>query len=165
VAVRDENADDLSFPDESGRWIQLVLPSRLEMLAVLDGLVQAITAQMEFPEESAIEIATSVIEAGTNAIQHGHGNNEKLQVLFRFYLGENALEVWVRDSGPGFDVQTVTQLDPTRPEDILKARGRGIYIMRATMDQVDFDVRPGVGTLVHLLKALPRGNGSRARAD
>jgi len=149
---------------EPGRWVQLTLPSRLEMLGVLDGLVQAITSSMEFEEDAAIEVATSIIEAGTNAIQHGHANDERLPVHFRFFLGEKALEVWVRDTGPGFDLDSVRSIDPTRPEDLLKARGRGIFIMRAMMDTVEFDIRPGVGTLVHLIKWLRRGNGSPASA-
>jgi anti-sigma regulatory factor (Ser/Thr protein kinase) len=162
VAVSELDAQKFPLPDQSGRWIQLALPSRLEMLGVLDGLVQGITNQMEFSEDAAIEVATSVIEAGTNAIQHGHGSDAQISVLFRFFLGEDALEVWVRDSGPGFDVNSILDLDPTRPEDLLKARGRGIFIMRAMMDRVEFDVQPGQGTLVHLIKSLRRGNGSAA---
>ncbi len=149
-----------SDPAFLGKSIDLTLPSRVEYLSVLDGLVQAIANQMEFDEQAAIEVATSVIEAGTNAIQHGHLMNEREHVHFRFVLGEGALDVWVEDHGPGFDLQRVLSQDPTRGDDLLKFRGRGIFIMRAMMDAVDFDIRPGRGTLVHLTKKLHRGNGS-----
>lgn len=147
---------------ETGEPILLALPSRLELLSVLDGLVQAIAAQMEFDEDAAIEVATSIVEAGTNAIQHGHRHDATKLVHFRFVLGESALEVWVQDTGLGFDLDAVLQSDPTRPEDLLKARGRGIFIMRSMMDTVEFDIRPGQGTLVHLTKRLQKGNGSPA---
>lgn len=140
--------------------IILSLPSRLELLCVLDGLVQAIASQMEFDEDSSIELATSIVEAGTNAIQHGHRHEAGRLVEFRFVMGESALDVWVQDSGPGFDVDSVLNSDPTRGEDLLKARGRGIFIMRSMMDSVEFKIRPGVGTLVHLTKKLRKDNGS-----
>jgi anti-sigma regulatory factor (Ser/Thr protein kinase) len=149
-----------SSTPETEQSILLMLPSRLELLSVLDGLVQAIAAQMEFDEDAAIEVATSVVEAGTNAIQHGHKHDEDKQVSFRFVLGESSLEVWVHDEGPGFDLDSVLNSDPTRPEDLLKARGRGIFIMRSMMDLVEFDMRPGEGTEVHLTKLLRKGNGS-----
>ncbi len=114
---------------------------------------------MDFEEQAAIEVASSIIEAGTNAIQHGHMLDERKHVHFRFVLGDSCLDVWVEDHGPGFDLAAVLSQDPTRPEDLLKARGRGIFIMRSMMDSVEFDIRPGRGTLVHLCKKLPRGNG------
>jgi len=154
-----EAADHIPAHGEPGRVIDLSIPSRMEILSVVDGLVQAIAHQLDLDEETTIEIATSVIEAGTNAIQHGHYQDEAKRVRFRFILGETELEVWVQDQGPGFDLQSVLNTDPTRPEDLMKARGRGIFIMRAMMDGVEFDIRPGVCTLVHLTKHLRRGNG------
>ncbi len=146
---------------DAGQYIGLSIPSRMELLAVLDGLVTAIAGQMSFDEEATIELATSVIEAGTNAIQHGHQHDQSKTVVFRFYLGDEALDVWVADHGPGFDVASVLNSDPTRPEDLLKSRGRGIFIMRAMMDLVEFEVVPGRGTVVHLVKNRRGGNGSR----
>ncbi len=146
---------------DAGQCIGLSIPSRMELLTVLDGLVTAIAEQMEFDEEATIELATSIIEAGTNAIQHGHNHDQSKMVSFRFLLGDAALDVWVTDQGEGFDVASVLNADPTRPEDLLKSRGRGIFIMRAMMDRVEFEVAPGRGTVVHLVKTRRGGNGSR----
>jgi anti-sigma regulatory factor (Ser/Thr protein kinase) len=156
------DADAFVAGEDPGRSVLLTIPSRMEMLAVVDGLVQAIVSQLDLDEDTAIAVATSVVEAGTNAIQHGHGSDEKLPVRFRFVLGEGSLDVWVRDTGPGFDPSSILASDPTSPEDILKARGRGIFIMRSLMDEVEFEVAAGEGTTVHLVKYLGRGNGSSA---
>ncbi|MDM7915065.1 MAG: ATP-binding protein [Candidatus Eisenbacteria bacterium] len=142
--------------------ITLSIPSRLELLPVLDRLVQGITEQMEFDEDQAGDVAMSVIEAGTNAIQHGHRQDPSKMVEFRFDMFPDHLLVTVRDSGPGFDVSAVLSKDPTRPEDLLKSCGRGIFIMRALMDSVEFEIRPQQGTKVQLVK-LKRSNGSSPR--
>jgi len=73
------------------------IPSRLEMLDVIDRVAAAIAEYMEFPEEEANSVSNSVIEAGTNAIQHGHFLEADLPVDFVFRIGEDALRIAVRD--------------------------------------------------------------------
>ena len=157
-------ADAFVTGGDPGRSVLLTIPSRMEMLAVVDGLVQALASQLDLDEDAAIAVATSVVEAGTNAIQHGHGHERGRPVQFRFFLGDASLEVWVRDSGPGFNPDEVLAADPTGPEDIFKARGRGIFIMRSLMDEVEFELGQNSGTTVHLVKRLGGGNGSNAAA-
>lgn len=143
------------------QMITFSIPSRLELLPVLDRLVQGIAEQMDFGEDDTNAIAISVIEAGTNAIQHGHKKDPSKTVEFRFALYPDQLQILVHDSGPGFNVQEVLNIDPTSPESLLKSRGRGIYIMRQMMDEVDFTIRPSEGTSVHLRKTR-RTNGRAA---
>jgi len=147
-----------------GEVITFSIPSRLELLPVLDRLMQGIAEQMEFDEDTAGEVAISVIEAGTNAIQHGHGHDPLKPVAFRFELYPEHLRVCVTDTGPGFNLADVTISDPTSPEDLMKSRGRGIFIMRRMMDAVDFEIDPKKGTRVFLTK-FKRVNGRATAAS
>jgi anti-sigma regulatory factor (Ser/Thr protein kinase) len=70
-----------------------------------------------------------------------------------FLMFADRLEVAVQDTGPGFDLASVNG-DATAPEHLLDARGRGIFIMRACMDAVDFEFS-GAGTVCHLVKRRP----------
>jgi serine/threonine-protein kinase RsbW len=138
--------------------ITLSIPSRLELLPVLDRLLSGIIDQIGFSETEADAIAISVIEAGTNAIQHGHKKDPSKIVRFECDLFPDLLRVIVTDSGAGFDLGKVLASDPTTPEALMQCCGRGIFIMRQLMDQVDFDIRPSQGTTVSLQKAR-RSNG------
>jgi serine/threonine-protein kinase RsbW len=133
--------------------ISMRMPSRLELLGVLDSVTMSICERMSFDSDSAAQVAMSVIEAGTNAIQHGHRRDAKLVVDIEFVLAPDRIEVTVHDTGKGFDPGTVNG-DATSPEHLLDARGRGIFIMRACMDSVDFDFSRG-GTTCHLVKRRP----------
>ncbi|HET9326258.1 MAG TPA: ATP-binding protein [Candidatus Eisenbacteria bacterium] len=130
--------------------IAIRIPSRLELLSVLDRVCESVCQRMSFDDDTTAQISMSVIEAGTNAIQHGHKRDATKPVDVEFRLLPDQLEVVVNDQGAGFDVGAVNG-DVTSPEHLFDARGRGIFIMRSCMDQVDFSFS-GHGTQVRLVK-------------
>ncbi len=143
---------------------QLTIPSRLELLPIVDQLTAGIAERMEFDDESRMQSSISVMEAGTNAIQHGNRIDPQKSVEMFFALKPDRLEVTVKDKGPGFDLSRVLT-DITTPEHLLDLRGRGIYMMRTCMDQVDFRFGPE-GTTVVLTKTrrARSANGSQSAA-
>ncbi|MBD3336760.1 MAG: hypothetical protein GF355_14705 [Candidatus Eisenbacteria bacterium] len=140
----------------SGNRMVLYLPSSLDYLSVVDKMVDGVTEMLDLNEEDGIAVATSVIEACTNAIQHGHRLEAKKLFQCTFQIGEDRLEVTVKDWGPGFDVDAVIKGDPTGPGGLLRSRGRGIFIMRSMMDDVAFEVGCPEGTTVRMTKIYSR---------
>ena len=51
-------------------------------------------------------------------------------------IGQERVVVEIEDEGPGFDVEDVP--DPTAEENLEKPSGRGIMLMRAFMDRVEY---------------------------
>ena len=138
--------------------ISVRMPSRLELLNVLDHVAQSLCQRLEFDEETMSQVTMSVIEAGTNAIQHGHKRDASKIVDAEFLVYPDRLEVFVRDSGAGFDLNAVGG-DVTTSEHLFDLRGRGIFIMRACMDEVSYEFGPN-GTVCHLLKRRPAAAAS-----
>jgi serine/threonine-protein kinase RsbW len=132
--------------DQEG--IVLSIPGRLEYLDLVDNVIEAVNELMEFKEEDATAVSISVIEAGTNAIQHGCTNGAEQRVELRFTVTEEQLEVEVEDHGKGFEPENLP--DPTSPDNILRERGRGIFIIRQMMDELDFDF--SAGTRLRMIK-------------
>lgn len=130
--------------------ITLTLPSRLELLAVLDRVALAMCERLQFDEDTRSQISMSVIEAGTNAIQHGHKKDASKAFDTKFEVFSDRIEITVRDSGTGFAPEEVNG-DATTPEHLFDARGRGIFIMRSCMDAVEFRFGK-FGTECHLVK-------------
>jgi len=86
-------------------------------------------------QREAIEIALR--EALANAIVHGNRRDERKTVQVECRRKPDAsIVLTVRDQGAGFDPNQLA--DPTRPENILRSGGRGIYIIRRFVDQVQF---------------------------
>lgn len=133
--------------------ISVRFPSRLELLALLDRVAQTVCERASMDDDTCSQITMSVIEAGTNAIQHGHKRDASKPVDVTFNLFPDRLEINVHDLGSGFDLAGING-DVTSPSHILDARGRGIYIMRACMDAVDYQFS-SAGTVCHLVKRRP----------
>jgi anti-sigma regulatory factor (Ser/Thr protein kinase) len=133
--------------------IHLRIPSRLELLGLLDRVAMLICERAGFDEDACAQVTLAVIEAGTNAIQHGSRGQPDRSIEVDFGLRPDRLEIAVRDRGPGFDPALVGA-NVTAPEHLLDSRGRGIFIMRACMDTVDFRF-DGTGTTCLLVKRRP----------
>ena len=139
--------------DAATEVIQLRIPSRLELLGLLDRVTTLVCERAGFGEDACTQVTLAVIEAGTNAIQHGSRGETDRPVEVDFSLWPDRIGVAVRDRGPGFDPSLVSG-DVTSPERLLDSRGRGIFIMRACMDEVDFRF-DGTGTTCLLVKRRP----------
>jgi len=135
--------------DQSGT-ISLTIGSRLELLSFVHGLIEDIAGQFEMDEETAGALTIAVIEAGTNAIQHGNVFAAHKSVTFVFDVGQGEIDVRVDDNGEGFDPGRVA--NPTDPSNLLDPHGRGLYLMRSLVDEVTFENRDDHGTTVRLRK-------------
>ena len=127
---------------------ELSLPSEVAAISsFLDKLMLLIKkCRCALGSEADIEIALR--EALENAVIHGnHENPRKLVHVSCRCEADKGVSIVVRDEGQGFDHNAVP--DPTAPGAIESTHGRGIYLMKALMDEVRFE--PG-GTAVYLRK-------------
>jgi len=139
-----------AVPFVTEQTTRLVLPSHIEAVADAAAAATGFVQSCGLGEEIAFGIDMAVREAVTNAIVHGNQEDEAKKVEVTFNCLEHALEIEVKDQGEGFDPATVP--DPTDPANILKTSGRGIFLMRTFMDEVDWLARPEGGTKVRLVK-------------
>jgi serine/threonine-protein kinase RsbW len=111
-----------------------------------------------FSEEDCRHIAAAVREAVMNAVVHGSQSDPVRRVTVALESTAASLTVAVRDEGRGWDPATVP--DPLAPENLLKSSGRGIFLIRAFMDEVRF------ATFAHgseiMMTKFVRGSGRGA---
>ena len=116
----------------------LEFPSSYKWLNMIDLMCTEITAGMDFSKDALNEISISVIEACTNALEHGNKCCPDCDVKAVFRRKPDRLVVEVTDCGEGFDFEDYLKHIPD-PSDIHKKRGRGIFIMKAMMDTLDYE--------------------------
>jgi len=73
-------------------------------------------------------------EAVNNSIVHGNCLDANKKVFIQVKYFENSLEIEVKDEGNGFHYECV--YDPTCLENIRKERGRGLYLIKNTANEI-----------------------------
>lgn len=120
----------------------LKIPSDMSNLFRVENLIDDLAEQLNLGDEVYGNISVSVIEAVSNAIQHGNNNDVTRIVYFNYVITENELSFRIEDEGKGFDLDSVP--DPTLPENIESFKGRGIFLIRNLADKVIFENRGAV---------------------
>ena len=113
---------------------------------VEDKIITAAEA-LGYGEEDIFALRLSLEEVLTNAIRHGNRQDERKKINIRFYATKEQVDIYVADEGSGFDPMAVR--DPTSNENLECPNGRGIMLMRAYMNLVEYNE---VGNVVHLVK-------------
>lgn len=130
--------------------IELSIDSKLEFVDLVASVTKSVTAKIGFDEDDASWIELAVHEAVINAIMHGNKSADDKQVDVRFVTEQDALTVYVRDYGEGFDPAQLP--DPTNPDNLLNPTGRGIFYMRTFMDEVEYSIHSEGGSVVRMRK-------------
>ncbi len=129
---------------------EFYLPSRVESVEQAAREAAAFAVESGFGEEALFAIDMAVREAAANAVKHGNLEDETKPVEITFENSDAGFEITIRDFGAGFAVEAIP--DPTNPENLLKASGRGILFMRSFVDAIEWLNHPEGGMIVKMLK-------------
>lgn len=141
--------------------LDFLIPSDLTYVLGINYHISNLLKEFGYPpQDTRVNIPLACDEAITNAIVHGNASDPARKVNIQIYVSPNRFRIRVRDEGQGFRLEDVS--DPTRGEALLRASGRGVYLMRSIMDVVEF--KEG-GRVVELEKRNGNGlNGSGGHA-
>ena len=125
------------------------LPSTLDSVTEIERAVEGMATRMGFDEDEASNLAMVTREAAINACKHGNKFADDKHVNASLDRTADTLKICIADQGEGLDPDTLP--DPLDPANLLRSSGRGVFLMRAIMDEVHFrQLQPG--TEVTLIK-------------
>ena len=153
-----------------GNTVRLDFYSTFEMLDFVQVVSDQISRMVGLDEDARHWVGVAVRESVINAIKHGNANDARKRVHVEFTPLDRPVPsdvkgaetapgvvIRVRDEGPGFDPETLP--DPLAPENLLKASGRGIFLIRSFMDEMALQRAPEGGMEVIMVKRAPAGSG------
>ncbi len=112
-------------------------------LAVVGDAVELVASRLPAgtlsPRRLNFNFRTALAEALGNAIRYGTGEDPSRVVRVRVELGHDAVRIHVTDDGRGFD--HAHPPDPTRPENLEREDGRGLFVIRHLVDDVAFNAK------------------------
>lgn len=128
--------------DSTTSRMSLKLESSLGSVEQVEQAAEKAAHTAGFDDDTASHIAMAVREGAVNAVLHGNAYDPNKQFTADFETTSEDLIIRITDQGPGVDLSTLP--DPLAPENILRGSGRGIFLIQAFMDEVDFrQMHPG----------------------
>jgi len=137
----------------AGNRVHLVIPSEVRLVDVAHSASEKMAELAGFDADEALNIGLAVREAVINAMLHGNGQDPDLDVDLTLTALEDGLQATVRDHGAGFDPQGTP--DPTVGDNVMRSSGRGLLLIRAFVDEVEFEGLADGGTLITMTKRHP----------
>jgi serine/threonine-protein kinase RsbW len=134
----------------------LNLPSDASSIPFTRNLVGSTMSQLGIDPDCVYDVELAVTEACTNVLRHAPGVHSEYEVELTIDLRQASIKI--KDTGRGFNhASSANGRDHQDLNiDLIEETGRGIILMRALVDELEFTSQPddGDGTIVHLTKAI-----------
>jgi DNA-binding response OmpR family regulator len=126
-----------TFAGQSRQKTYLRCPSRSELIADVVFLASQSAISMNFARNDLDNnVKLAMVEAITNSMEHAHQWEAGKLVDIIIDVSSTAFRIIIQDQGEGFDY--MRERDPTDPENIVRERGRGLFLINAIMDEVRY---------------------------
>ncbi len=147
------------------KHLEVTLETQVDSVNLAEEMCLRVAEAAGFGEDDCYRIGMSVREGVINAFHYGNQERPDKKIYLALDLTPDKMVIHVLDEGQGFDLRSVP--DPLAEENLLSTSGRGIFLMRAFMDE--FNVVPGRngGAEIIMSKKFPSdrnpgSNGKRA---
>src|SRR4030042_461171 len=126
-------------------------------------LIMSILEDSGFGKEDVFAVHLALQEAFINAVRHGNQMDPDKEVKIEYLVDSEKFEISVTDEGDGFDPEAVP--DPRCGENLYKPNGRGLLLMRAYMDVVEYNEKGNGVRMVGYKERPPAMEGVRREQE
>jgi len=145
--------------------IEITLDTQLESVDIAEQVAVRAAEASGFGEDDVHKIGMAVREGMINAYNYGNRQDFRKKIQMKIELKPEKMIIHVLDQGEGFDLAEVP--DPLAEENLLRTSGRGIFLMRAFMDELAVRSGPHGGAELIMTKQIPHrasGNGNSLKS-
>jgi serine/threonine-protein kinase RsbW len=137
------------------------LPSHIDIISPVVDQLMCFISRYRLTDEDNFEIELALREALANAIVHGNCQDPHKRVYLRCRCTtDGEVSITVSDEGHGFNPDEIPS--PIAADNLLRTHGRGIYLIRTLMDEVDFQQG---GSVVHMCKRANAGSDTSRKSQ
>ena len=142
---------------------ETIIPNNLPALGRIREKILNEVERCGFSEEDTFRIALALAEALVNAYEHGNRQDPSKWIIVRYRVSCTEATIEIQDEGDGFNPGLVP--DPTDDAHLSRESGRGIQLMKAFLDDVQYSPRGNLVRLTQRARTLGSGESDRAMAS
>jgi serine/threonine-protein kinase RsbW len=135
------------------KHLEMTLETIVESVNLAEEMCLRVAEAAGFGEDDCYRIGMSVREGVINAFHYGNQERPDKKIHLAVDLTPDKMIIHVLDEGVGFKLADVP--DPLAEENLLSTSGRGIFLMRAFMDEFDVLSGRNGGAEIVMAKKLP----------
>jgi len=135
------------------KHLEITLDTQVESVNLAEEMCLRVAEAAGFGEDDCYKIGMSVREGVINAFHYGNKERPDKKIYLAVDLTRDKMIIHVLDEGTGFTLSDVP--DPLAEENLLSTSGRGIFLMRAFMDEFDVVSGRTGGAEIVMAKKLP----------
>jgi serine/threonine-protein kinase RsbW len=120
----------------STKTYRMSMRSSPKLIHRVEKFLQKVNEDAHLADEQFHKLLISATEAVNNSIFHGNKSDPNKKVYLTCELSDEKVTLKVRDSGEGFDPEDLR--NPLNESNLLREGGRGIFLMRTLMDNVEY---------------------------
>ncbi len=135
------------------KHLEITLETQVESVNLAEEMCLRVAEAAGFGEDDCYRIGMSVREGVINAFHYGNQERPEKKIHLALDITSEKLIIHVLDEGTGFILADVP--DPLAEENLLSTSGRGIFLMRAFMDEFDVVQGRTGGAEIVMSKKLP----------
>lgn len=108
-----------------------------------------------YTQDDVFAVHLALEEAFLNAVKHGNKMDPTKSVTLEYVVDEEKVEIRLEDEGKGFNPRNIP--DPRVGENLYRPEGRGLLLMTAYMDVVEYNERGNALRMVRYKKRPAAG--------
>ena len=143
------------------KHLEVTLDTHVESVNLAEEMCLRVAEAAGFNEDECYRIGMSVREGVINAFHYGNQEKPEKKIHLAIELTDEKIIIHVMDEGKGFQLSDVP--DPLAEENLLSTSGRGIFLMRAFMDEWMVTRSDEGGAVLVMAKRLPYNDNSTAQ--
>ncbi len=117
--------------------LDITIPSETAAGHEVQERIIGLMEEREFSMRDVFSVRLALEEALVNAIKHGNQLDPDKSVRIHCDIEQDRVYVEIEDQGPGYNPEDVP--DPTLDENIERASGRGLMLIKSFMTSVQFN--------------------------
>lgn len=138
------------MPAKPAPW-SMTIASDLGLLALVRAFIEGFCRVAGCDSRTTDAVVMATDEAVNNVMRHAHRGHPEATIQIQCFLHADSIEVRLLDEGAPFDLAAVPHLDPSE----LRIGGRGVFLMRALMDELSCQPRGEHGNTLRMVKRRP----------
>lgn len=124
--------------------------------------VETMATELGFNESDIYNLKLAINEAQANVIEHAYSSSEKGNIIFRFAMYRDRMEIIIKDFGSGLKQKPIKG---EKHLDELEGSGLGVFLIKTVMDKVEYKRTSKVGTELIMTKFIKNKKGGKGESN